>query len=153
MSNETSSTTLVLCCGARHWTDGRTILERLSREPEGTIIIEGGQVAESSGNAKRRFGADYLARCAAHLLGFRVITIEAEWDIHGKAAGPIRNSRMIELGPAKLIAFNDDLENSRGTKDCWTKAWKRGIPCELVRSINRDTEPSTEQSPQSTDGR
>lgn len=50
----------------------------------------------------------------------------ADWDTHGKAAGPIRNRVMLDEGPDILLAFWDG--KSRGTKDCINAAVARGIP-------------------------
>lgn len=58
----------------------------------------------------------------------------ADWDLHGKAAGPIRNSEMVALGADLCLAF--PLEDSRGTRDCMSKAKAAGIP---VIEIGEDT--------------
>jgi len=53
----------------------------------------------------------------------------ADWDKHGKAAGPIRNTEMIEDGrPDVVIAFTYDLPSSKGTADTVKKAKKAHIP-------------------------
>ena len=45
-----------------------------------------------------------------------------------RAAGPIRNQRMLVEGkPDLVIAFHDDLESSRGTKDMIKRSLKAGI--------------------------
>lgn len=110
----------ILCCGSRHWTDGKRIFERLSKEPLGTVIIEG--EAE---------GADLLSKHAAILLGFKVIAVKADWRI-GRGAGPVRNRKMLDMQPTKVIAFHPDLTKSRGTRDCVQEAMSRGIPVEVI---------------------
>lgn len=73
-------------------------------------------------------GADLIARdrCAYHDIKFQ--TFPAEWDRYGKAAGPIRNQQMLDEGkPDCVIAFHDDIENSRGTKDMVERARKAGL--------------------------
>lgn len=51
-------------------------------------------------------GADALAEIAARKLGVRTIVFEAEWQKYGRAAGPIRNNRMITEGkPDFGLAF------------------------------------------------
>jgi hypothetical protein len=92
----------------------------LSKEPEATTIIEGGAL-----------GADRLARKAALSLGFSVVTVMADWSI-GKRAGPIRNGRMLDLHPAKVIAFHEDLPSSKGTRDCVNQAKARGVEVEVI---------------------
>lgn len=50
----------------------------------------------------------------------------ADWDKHGRAAGPIRNQEMVDLGADLCYAFLKG--DSRGTKDCARRAEKAGIP-------------------------
>jgi hypothetical protein len=68
---------------------------------------------------------------AAHLWAERTPGVEpephpADWDAHGKAAGPMRNSEMVARGADECHAF--PLSSSRGTIDCLIKAIKAGIP-------------------------
>ena len=108
----------VLVCGAREWTDRRLIREVLSRLPSGTIVIEGDQR-----------GADRIAGEVAVTLGFVVEPYPADWDRYGRAAGPIRNQRMLEEGkPGRVIAFHADLKHSHGTKDMVKRARRAGLP-------------------------
>jgi len=111
----------VLVCGSRHWDDDRKILDRLSKLPKGTFIIQGGAN-----------GADSMAKRAAKLLGFTVWTVSAEWNKFGKAAGPTRNRRMLDLEPDLVIAFHNDLTTSKGTIDTINEAKRRGIKVEVV---------------------
>lgn len=112
---------LILCCGSRDWKNGRSIVARLSEEPDGTTVIEGGA-----------YGADRLARFAALAFGFKVITVEAEWKRFGHGAGPMRNRKMLDMNPLKVIAFHDEISKSRGTLDCINEAISRNIPVELI---------------------
>ena len=54
----------------------------------------------------------------------------ADWDKHGKAAGPIRNAEMAEVADA-LIAFWDG--QSRETKSMIDLARKKGLQVAIVR--------------------
>lgn len=58
-------------------------------------------------------GADKLGEQWATEQGITVIRFPADWDLYGKAAGPIRNTLMAENADA-LIAFWDG--QSSGTK-------------------------------------
>lgn len=83
-----------------------------------SILVEGGAN-----------GADFLAKCWASKADCSIITIEANWNKHGKAAGPIRNISMLEQHPdAVVIAFS----GGKGTAHCVKEALKRGM---LVLSI------------------
>jgi len=75
-------------------------------------------------------GADRLAGQAAEQLGLTVRAYPAQWDSHGRAAGPIRNQQMIdEEHPDLVIAFHDDLTKSKGTRDMLQRAKRSGITC------------------------
>lgn len=52
-----------------------------------------------------------------------VTVFKADWNKHGKAAGPIRNGEMLKDADM-LIAF----PGGRGTEDCIRQAKKKGIP-------------------------
>ena len=54
----------------------------------------------------------------------------ADWDKHGKAAGPIRNAEMAEVADA-LIAFWDG--QSRGTANMISLAKSKGLSVAVVR--------------------
>ncbi len=79
-----------------------------------------------NGGAK---GADFAGRWWAERFGMQVETYEADWDTHGRAAGPIRNQRMIDEGkPDLVLAF----PGGRGTADMVRRAEKAGIEVRRV---------------------
>lgn len=88
-----------------------------------TAVIEGGQRTY----VDRRIvgGVDWLARLWALRNGLPVETVNADWSLHGKAAGPIRNREMAGKGK-QLIAIPDD--ESRGTVDMIEAAKEFGLP-------------------------
>lgn len=75
----------ILVCGSRDWTDRETIRAWLARFPKDTTVIHG---------AAR--GADTTAGEEARALGFTVREYPADWAAHDRAAGPIRNQRMLD---------------------------------------------------------
>lgn len=83
-----------------------------------------------SGGAK---GADKLGERYAREHKIPLVICPANWDVHGKRAGYIRNETMAELADA-LIAFWDG--NSPGTKHMIDIATKRGL---FVTVINTNT--------------
>jgi hypothetical protein len=96
----------VLVCGDRNWTDKeviRSVLKALKPKPE--LVICGGAR-----------GADTLAKEVAIELGLKVVEFPANWALNGKAAGPMRNQKMLVEGqPTFVIAFHDDIKASKGT--------------------------------------
>jgi hypothetical protein len=63
----------------------------------------------------------------------RMLDVEAypaNWDRHGRAAGPFRNDEMVSHGARRCLAFPDETA-MRGTSDCFMKAIRAGIPTEV----------------------
>ena len=117
----------VLVTGDRDWEDRLLIKQHLMKLPPDTVIIEGGAR-----------GADSLANSVAKELGFDRTTYHANWTRHHRAAGPIRNRRMHkESKPDKVLAFHDNIEDSKGTKDMIKVAKKAGTLVKLVSHKNR----------------
>lgn len=69
-------------------------------------------------------GADKLGERYAQERGFQIKRFPAEWSLHGKAVGFIRNEEMAKYSDA-LIAFWDGV--SRGTKHTIDLAEKHGL--------------------------
>lgn len=71
-------------------------------------------------------GADRLSSVWAESNNIPIRKFPADWDLHGKRAGPIRNSQMLREGtPDLVIAFL--FPNSRGTRHMIDIAQKAGI--------------------------
>lgn len=111
----------VLVCGDRNWADRELIREALKLLSGQDTIIEGGAR-----------GADTMAKGVAEELGLNVEVFKAEWKKYGRAAGPIRNRQMLDEKPDRVLAFHDNLEESKGTKDTVTEARRRGIPVSVI---------------------
>lgn len=116
----------VLICGSRHWSNYNStlsVMRRLmNRYGPDIIIIEGGAP-----------GADSLARKAAIECSLTYKEFPADWDKHGRKAGPIRNQRMLDENPDIVIAFHENIESSKGTKDMVSKAKRKGVPVYIIR--------------------
>lgn len=71
-------------------------------------------------------GADTLSRLYGEYKGIPVRAFPADWALHGRRAGPIRNRRMlVEGAPDLVIAFR--APQSRGTQNMIEQARKAGI--------------------------
>ena len=106
----------ILFCGDRNWTNYKVICDVMA-DLNPDLVIEG--------EAK---GADSLARDAAEYFGIPVLPFPADWDKYGRAAGPIRNTQMLKEGmPDVVIAFHDDIQNSKGTLNMVNQALKQGL--------------------------
>lgn len=81
-----------------------------------------------------------MAGQACRELKISFVPFPAHWDIHGRAAGPIRNQQMLDEGlPDMVIAFHDDIASSKGTKDMISRAEKNSVPYQVVRYGDRPT--------------
>lgn len=114
----------ILVCGDRKWTNRKVLYAHLDlgeRLSGFDLLIEG-----------EYKGADTMARQWAESRGIPVEPHPADWEKHGKAAGPIRNREMLKSKPHRVIAYHNSIATSKGTKDMVTIALKAGIPCVLV---------------------
>lgn len=111
----------VLVTGSRAWDNPRPI-EIVMRKLVAQygigrlIVIEGGAP-----------GVDTLTRKVCEDLHVHCLEMKALWNFHQRGAGPVRNNMMLSLEPDLVIAFHWDLNDSKGTKDCYEKAKKLGI--------------------------
>jgi hypothetical protein len=111
----------IVICGDRNWTNRKQISKVLQKyinppTPSEITIIHG------AAN-----GADSIAGEVAEELGFNVESYPANWEKHGRAAGPIRNREMLDQNPDLVIFFHKDLKKSKGTLDNVVESLKRGI--------------------------
>ena len=110
----------VLVCGDRGWTDTTMIYDVLNfLHPQ--VVIEG--------HAR---GADSAAHRWAIESRVTLVCRPAEWSRFGRAAGSLRNRRMLADQPDLVIAFHDRIEFSKGTADMLMLADKANIHYTLL---------------------
>ena len=124
----------ILCCGSRGWTDRDLIYWELfhaAEWPDPVEVIHGGAR-----------GADQISGEMATHIGMPVQVFPADWETHGKAAGPIRNREMLDqLEPGDLVlAFWDG--RSRGTLDTIHETLSRMFTQQLTLRVFRAPETS-----------
>ena len=112
----------VLVCGSRNWEDGDHIYKVLkAMRPQTKLIIQGGCK-----------GADLYALQAAKELRIPYVTFEADWKTHGKAAGPIRNAKMLrDAKPTIVLIFHEEFKLGTGSRDMYDRAFFAGIPIRI----------------------
>lgn len=84
------------------------------------VIILSGH-ASGADSMGEKFAEDHNLKCELH---------PANWELYGKAAGPIRNEEMAKVADA-LIAFWDG--KSPGTKSMISLARRKGLQVAVVR--------------------
>lgn len=113
----------VLVTGSREWTDEHRVWNELDALVEiyGAFVVVQGECPT---------GADRFARSWAWTRAYKCESWPADWDKHGKAAGPIRNQLMVNSKPDFALAF--PLPGSRGTMDCMRRLRAAGVQVKVV---------------------
>ena len=84
------------------------------------ILLNAGPISEVvSGGAR---GADSAGKWWAARTGIKVKVFKADWDTHGKAAGPIRNREMAKYADAVVL-----FPGGRGTNSMYEQAKAHGL--------------------------
>lgn len=111
----------VIIAGGREITDYDFLLKAvLDANFDITTVVSGGAR-----------GADTLGERFAAEAEVELVRFPADWDKHGRAAGPIRNAQMGDYADA-LIALWDG--QSRGTKHMIDYATKKGLKVYVART-------------------
>lgn len=109
---------IVAVTGGRDFNDIERVRRALySLKPKPTLLIHGAAQ-----------GADTLAAQVAEEMGIPIEAHPADWEKHGRAAGPIRNAEMVARKPDLLLAF----PGGRGTAGHTRLAIAAGIPVKKV---------------------
>ena len=111
----------ILVCGSR-------VLRDYSKVARALDLLPGPITEILHGDAK---GADEHAATYAMLHGIPARQFDADWHRYGKAAGPMRNIRMLNERPDMVIAF--PIGDSRGTRNTIKYAMIRNIPVSIIR--------------------
>ena len=111
----------VLVTGSRTWRDRQAIFDALAEYNYGRVTLVHGAAR----------GADSIAASVAAAFGWQIEPHPADWNGgYGKAAGLVRNARMIRLGADVCLAFIKN--GSRGATHCADLAEKAGIPVRRI---------------------
>ena len=119
----------LLVAGSRDWTDWEfvyQVLDACHRKRAVTVVIEGegGREDTFEGRTWVTSGADLWAREWATARGVTLDSFRADWATLGRAAGPLRNQQMIDVGkPDGAVIF----PGGRGTQDMRKRLDKAGI--------------------------
>lgn len=119
----------VAVVGSREFCPLSKVREYVQSLPENAIVVTGGAQ-----------GPDLVSELAAKKCGLGVLVFYPNWEKHGKAAGYLRNKRIVEHA-REVVAFWDG--ESRGTKHTIELAEKRGVPVTIIGETDGDAEAHT----------
>ena len=113
-----------IICGGRDFTDSVIFdsamgdLIRLRGMPE--CVVNGGAL-----------GADFMAKRWAERHAVEARSVAADWGLHGKAAGPIRNQIMLDkYKPDLVVAF----PGGKGTADMVRRSREAGVDVAEIKT-------------------
>lgn len=112
----------ILITGSRDWDDRRAIADALL-DLNDWYPIDWDEVVIVHGDCPT--GADKLADDWAKSYDIKRERHPANWGLHGKAAGPLRNKKMVDLGADLVLAFPKG--KSKGTRNCIKLAEEAGL--------------------------
>lgn len=116
----------VIVTGSRLWEDESKVFGALTDlwvKTEGPFFVRHG-ACHSGADQFASIWFDFLPKDSFE------IKHPADWNTHGKAAGPIRNREMAQAGADLCLAF--PLGESRGTWNCVNECKKAGIPVKVI---------------------
>lgn len=122
----------ILVTGDRNWRNATRIRDVFDMVLGERWDLYGLEVEETliEGEA---MGADIISAVCWELQfpGWPIERYPAEWNVHGRSAGPIRNTVMLRSPAEYVMGFHNDIESSRGTKDMLRQCARAGIPGRL----------------------
>lgn len=130
----------IIVAGGRDYADAAAVaveLDTLNRAGPHTLVHGACKVYRVASDGRRvpyqlrpgeTPGADRLAHRYALGLRWDVDPHPADWGRYGRAAGPIRNQEMADLGAVLLLVF----PGGAGTADMVRRAAAAGIPVRRV---------------------
>lgn len=118
-------------CGSREWTAAAPIFSKLNdvleRHPDLVVVHGAGR------------GADLVAQALCEWMDIPFEAYPADWDAHGRAAGPARNQLMLDLGADAVYAFKQGFDRSftrGGTEDMVLRALQTNVKAMVIEEIN-----------------
>jgi hypothetical protein len=115
----------VLVCGGRDYDDAQLLVEVLDELLQ-QATAQNKRIILIHGAAR---GADSLAESWAEYHKLQIKRFPANWKKHGRAAGAIRNTIMLEEGqPQLVVAF----PGGAGTRNMIQQAQKYGVPVKRI---------------------
>lgn len=126
-------TARIIVTGSRTWDDHESIRFALPYAAFAQLRVSPRNCTVVVGDCPT--GADAIVTELAPKFGMALEIHRADWNAHGKSAGPKRNQKMAESGANLCIAFWDG--ESRGTLDMIQRATRFAISVRIVPKLPR----------------
>ncbi len=108
-------------CGGETFDECKITIQHLQKSNVGVLLNYGVELKEAE--------EDFDKTVAKNI---EALEFKADWLKEGRAAGPIRNKKMLVEGkPDLVVAFHNDIDASKGTKNMLKQAQKAGIATRL----------------------
>lgn len=127
----------VIIAGGRDFDDFDYLYDKMVQTLGGTFWNEHACAEEFDFNVRdimilsgKARGADTLGERFAEQCGIKVIEFAADWDKHGKAAGPIRNEELAQNADVAIVFWDG---KSRGSRNMIDNALKYGLELHVFR--------------------
>lgn len=118
----------LLVCGSRTVTDYKMVRFCLDRLLYNLGVEQSDLTTVITGGAR---GADELAHRWARDREMFTWVVRADWKLHGRSAGFIRNQQMLELRPSIVFGIFQD-HQTKGTLDMLQRSKNAGIDTRYV---------------------
>ncbi len=113
----------ILITGDRNWSNSDMIAATFHEHH----LVPSDVIIHGDARGADRMGAE-IARNEFHISESHILAFPADWNQYGRSAGPIRNQQMLTEGkPTLVLAFHDNIHNSKGTKDMIIRALEADV--------------------------
>ena len=103
----------VAIIGSRDWKDPEAVYDAVRGLRAGTVVVSGGAP-----------GVDTMAENEALAIGLIVVVVRAPWDVHKRAAGPMRNRMIADIADRGIAFWDGQSPGTNGTIALFRKAKK-----------------------------
>lgn len=121
---EVSPGEVIAVVGSRDYDRLETVHDQVASLPDGVIVVTGGAR-----------GVDAVAEDAAREAGLDVRVMNANWSKYRKAAGPIRNKKLVTKADKALVFWDGE---SPGARNALKEMMIQEVPRKLFVSCDPD---------------
>ncbi len=117
----------IIIAGSRHLSPSIKLIDSLItqlRLPVSEVVSGGAKGVDEMGELFAQSYREYGIRYHNPIEHIKLTKFPADWDTHGKAAGPIRNKQMADYADSLLLIWDGESRGSRNMKETMLKLGK-----------------------------